>query len=219
MAEPIYNFEVSENQGGTILYLDDNTGAYEATENPGGYGSPNTARADLALIVIAKYKASDGAVSITADTYDPEIVTQWVFDSDLQGDGHYEFNVYPVAKKAAQPATLNTFVYNFTSNQLERGNGSTFVAATYPELETYGHVHETVNHAHIPSLFSAFNRINELIIEGSSQKSRSDLKQYLMETSVMIYGSLSYFTEGNYTLFQENIEKYQSRVDEILELE
>lgn len=219
MADPIYNFEVSENQGGTILYLDDNTGAYEATENPGGYGTPNTERTDLALIVIAKYKASDGSVSITADTYDPEVVTQWVFENDLQGDGHYEFNVYPVAKKAAQPATLNTFVYDFTSNQLQRGNGSIFVAATYPELETYGHTHETVNHAHIPDLFSAFNRINELIIEGSDQKSRSDLKQCLMETSVMIYGSLSYFTEGNYTLFQENIEKYQSRVDEILELE
>jgi hypothetical protein len=217
MAAPTYNFEVSENQGGTILYLDDNTGVYEASENPGGYGAPNTERADLALIVIAKYKASSGAVSITADTYDPESVTQWVFD-DLQGDGNYEFSIYPVAKKAAQSPTLNTFVYNFTSNQLERGNGAAFVAATYPELETYDAAHETVDHAHIPDLFSAFNRINELIIEGTDQKSRSDLKQYLFETSVMIHGSLSYFTEGNYTLFQENIEKYQSRVDEILEL-
>jgi hypothetical protein len=219
MAAPTYNFEVSENQGGTILYLDDNTGAYEVTENPGGYGSPNTARADLALIVIAKYKASDGSVTITADTYDPEGVTQWVYDNDLQGDGHYEFNVYPVAKKAAQPATLNTFVYNFTTNQLERGNGSSFVSATYPELEIYDHVHETVNHAHVPDLFSAFNYVNELIIEGADQRSRSDLKQFLFETSVMIHGSLSYFTEENYTLFQENIEKYQSRVTEILALE
>lgn len=215
----VYNFEVSENELGTILYLDDNTGIYEATENPGGYGAPNTARADLALIVLAKYKASSGDVTITASTYDPETVTQWTFPaSTLQGDGYYKFDVYPVAKKAAQSPTLNTFVYDFTNNRLERGTGSAWVTAVYTELETYSAAKETVHHAHIPDLFSAFNLINKLIIEGNDT-GRTDLKQYLLETRVMIAGSLSYFTEGNYTLFQTNIEKYQSRVDTILELE
>jgi hypothetical protein len=221
MAAPTYVFEVSENQGGTTLYLDDNTGSYHATDNTGGYGSPNTARNALALILIAYYKATSGDIELTPTSYDPVTVTQYTIPTaELQGDGWYQFTVYPVAvKTGAETPSLNDFVYDNAADQLERWNGSAWVTATNSELEDNDETHENVHHAHIPDLFTAFNRVNELLIEGTQANlSRTDLTQYLKETDIMVNGSLSYFTKGDRAQFQTNIEKYQSRVDEILEL-
>lgn len=214
----IQAFEVSENIGGSILYLDDTTGTYDVTDNPGGYGTPNTERTDLALIVIAKYKGvRDGDVEIEANTYNPETVTQFVFEA-LNGDGRYQFKVYSVARKTgSETPSTNDFVYDFTGNQLERWNGSAWVDAENSELEDNDETHTTVEHAHIPDLFTAYNRVNELLV-GGCQVSKNDLFQYLMETTAVLNGSLSIYTEGNYAEFQDVIEKYQSRVDTLIEL-
>lgn len=210
-------FEVSENVGGSILYLDDNTGDYEVSENPGGYGAPNTARTDLALIVIVKYKATEADVAIAASTYNPEVVTQFVFPT-LNGDGWYQFNIYSVARKTgAETPVTNDFVYDFSGNVLQRWNGSAWVTATNSELEDNDVAHETVEHAHIPDLFTAHNRVAELLITGCSV-SRSDLFLYQQETIAMLNGSLAVFTSGNYAEFQDIVEKYQSRVDSIIAL-
>jgi hypothetical protein len=210
-------FEVSENQGGTILYLDDETGDYNVSTNPGGYGSPNTARADLALILIAKYKATSEDIEIDANTYDPESVTQWTFES-LEGDGRYQFNVYSVARKTgAETPVTNDFVYDFTANELQRWNGSSWVAAENSELEDNDVAHSTTEHAHIPDLYTAHNRIAELLVTGCSV-SRSDLFLYQQETIAVLNGSLAIYTAGNYAEFQDVIEKYQSRVDQLIAL-
>lgn len=210
-------FTIRESEDGTIIYITDETGEYDAVSNPGGYGAPNTAREDVALIILGKYKASAGDVELTFDTYNPEDVTEFAV-SNLDTDGYYQFKVYTVDKYVAQPATLNTFVYEFSANELQRGDGATFVAAEYSELEDNDIANDTNDWPHIPDLSRAKNYINKLLLIGSQSTKRTDLQQYLIATEIMYNGGIALFAEGSYTTFQEEIEKYQSRVDTILEL-
>jgi hypothetical protein len=217
------SFEFSENQEGTIIYLNDETGEYDAISNTGGYGSPNTERTDLAIITVLNYKATDEDVEKTAESYDPEDVTQFEFqgnDEEVQAlpDGHYQALVFSVARKTgSETPAENDFVYDFTGNQLQRWNGAAWVSATSADLVTYDATHAVVNHPHLKDLFTAFNLINKLLI-GRRCEPDNDLVQYLLETRVMMQGGLTHFTEENFAEFQQNIERYQSRVDTILDL-
>ncbi len=210
-------FTITESQDGSTIYISDETGTYNAISNLGGYGAPNTERADLALIILGKYKASTGDTDLSFDTYNPEVVTQFSV-SNLDTDGYYQFKIYSVDRYVAQPPTLNTFVYDFTAHALKRGNGSAFVVATNDELETNDIINNAKDWPHIPDLSMARNYLNKLLLIGSQSAKKTDLQQFLIATEVMMFGGLSLFTEGSYTTFQEEIEKYQSRVDTILEL-
>lgn len=210
-------FAITEAQDGTTITISDTTGDYSVT-NTGGYGSPNTARTDVALIIIGKYKASTGDTDMTFSTYDPETVTAFVLP-DLTLDGYYEFKIYTVDRFVAQSPTLNTFVYDFTENRLERGDGAAFVAATYSELEDNDVANITKAWPHIPELSLAKSYLNELLLIGSNLSvKKTDLREYLITTNVVYNGVISFFGRGAYTTAQEEIEKYQSRVDTILEL-
>jgi len=211
------SFAFSESQDGTILYLDDTTGEYDAISNPGGYGSPNTARTDLAIVVVTNYKPVVGDTLLTAETYDPEVAIQWEYQT-LPADGWYQAMIFTVPKKTgAESPVLNDFVYDFTANQLQRWNGSSWAVATSADLVTYDFDHVLENHPHLKDLFSAFNWLNKLLL-GACCDPDNDLVQYMMETDVVINGGLALFTEGNYNQFEKNIEKYQSRVNTILAL-
>lgn len=210
-------FTISESQDGSVITISDGTGTYDAISNLGGYGSPNTARTDVALIALGKYKASNGDTALTLDTFNPETVTSFTV-SNLTLDGYYQFKIYTIDRYIAQPATLNTFVYDFTTHGLKRGNGTSFISATYQELEDNQVVNSTQDWPHIPDLFKARNYLVKLLLIGSQSTKKTDLQQFLISTEVMVYGGLSLFTEGSFTTFQEEIEKYQSRVDTILEL-
>ena len=262
-------FAITESEDGTIIYITDETGEYDAVSNPNGYGAVTSAgafdvgvvytiisvgttdftligagsnaigvsftatgvgtgtgtagtvnkpRGNIALIILGKYKASTGNTDLTFDTYDPEIDTQFSVP-DLDTDGYYQFLIYTVDRYVAQSPTLNTFVYDFTANQLQRGNGAAFVSATASELEDNDIANETKDWPHIPDLSRAKNYLNKLLLIGTQQSvKKTDLQQFLISTEVMYYGGIALFGEGSYTTFQEEIEKYQSRVDTILEL-
>ncbi len=215
----VQRFTITENQAGTITTISDATGAYDVTSNPTGYGAPNTERTNLALIIIGKYKASIGDTELTFDAYNPETVTSFTV-SNLTLDGYYQYNVYPVPKSGTEPGdVLNTFRYDFATDQLERYNGATWIAAEYTELQTYSAANVANAWPHIPQLFKAKNYLNKLLLIGTQLSvKKTDLQQYLMATEIMVNGGISLFGEGSYTTFQEEIEKYQSRVDTILEL-
>lgn len=214
----IQNFTVSQNQAGTVLYLADSTGDYDAGDNTGGYGAPNTARNLLALIALAKYKASTGDVDLTVDSYDPESVTQWTI-SDNDSDGHVEIKVYSIAKKTgSETPVTNDFVYDFSGNQLQRWNGSSWVSATYSELEDNDITHTTIDYPVLSAVWVAFNNCNKLYISGSSTMSRNDLKAAISDTSAILNGTIALFAEGSFATAQKNIERYQSRVDTLTAL-
>lgn len=211
-------FVVTDSQDGTTIYVSDETGTYDAVSNPGGYGAPNTERDQLALVILGRLKGSTADTELTPDAYDPESVTQFAF-SGLTLDGYYQFKIYTVDKFVAQPATLNTFVYDFTGNQLQRGNGATFVSAEDEELEDNDIANSTKAWPHIPDLSRSKNYLNKLLlINPYPSTRRSELREFLIDTEIVYYGVIALFGEGSYTTAQEQIEKYQSRVDTILEL-
>lgn len=209
----VQRFSVSQSEDASVIYLNDETGDYDASDNPGGYGTPNTARADLALIVLAAYKASTGDEELTPSTYDPESVEQWEYASNGK-DGHFQFDVYPVAKKTgAETPSTNDFVYDFSGDQLQRWNGSAWVSAEDSELEDNDEAHTTVDYPILALMWIAFNNLNKLSISGCKSESKSDIQKYIMDTENMLNGVIALFAEGSYAQAQENIEKYQSRVD------
>lgn len=212
------SFEVSQNQLATIIYITDTTGTYDVSSNPGGYNTPNENRTDLALIMLATYKGSEADVDLTIDSYDPEDVTEWQV-TDSPADGWHLFNVYSIAKKTgAETPVLNDFVYDFSGNHLQRWNGSSWVNVEYSELADNDVTHISVDYPVLSDLWSAFNLLNKLYIAGCKTMNRNDLKAAISDTSAMLNGTIALFAEGAFAQAQENIEKYQSRVDTILTL-
>lgn len=204
-------FSVSQNQAATVFYPSDDTGDYSLT-NPGGYGSPNTARADLAILLVVKYHPSTATVALTVGTYDPKTVTDWTVTGNGK-DGHFSFTFYSVARKTgSETPVLNNFVYDFTGNQLQRWNGSSWVSATTADLETNDAAHKTIDYPSLGFMFIAFNNLNKRFILGCKTMSRQDIQAAIVETAAMLNGTIALFAEGSFSQAQENIEKYASRV-------
>lgn len=210
----VQRYSASESSDGDIIYINDDTGEYDAVSNTGGYGAPNTERTDVALIAITKYKAESADVTITAEAYNPEDVTEFEYQgrSDSQYEGHYESKIYSVPRKTgAETPAEDDFVYDFDADQLERWNGAAWVSAVNSELEDNDWDHVTVDHPHIPNIWLAFNNVNKLLITGCKSVKRSDLEQDLMNLSVMLNGSIALFAEESYSAFQRSVEKYISK--------
>lgn len=67
---------------GTTIELEDNTGDYDVSSNPGGYGSPNDARASIGLKLFITRQAVAGDEVMTVTNYDdtdPGAVTKFRF--------------------------------------------------------------------------------------------------------------------------------------------
>lgn len=80
----------------STLTVTDNTGNYNVSTNPGGYGSPNEARANLYIKLIVTIKKTVGDELITVPAYNENTVTSWSIT--LTEDGYYE--VYSFLCKA-----------------------------------------------------------------------------------------------------------------------
>ena len=53
------------------MYLEDVTGTYDANDNPGGYGTPNQDRSELAIYITGHIKKSTGDERVEFVAYDP----------------------------------------------------------------------------------------------------------------------------------------------------
>jgi len=211
-------FTITESEDGATIYVNDETGAYDAVSNVGGYGAPNTERADVALVILGNYKATAGDAALTFASHDPEDVTQFSVPN-LTLDGYYQFKIYTVAKKTgAETPAEDDFVYDFDTDELQRWDGAAWVAAEDTELDDNDLANNTEDWPHIPALSMARNYLNKLRLLGSQSAKQTDLEAYLKSTEIVLYGVIALFGEGSYTTAQEEIEKYQSRVDTILEL-
>jgi hypothetical protein len=229
MAAPAYNFQTLQSPDAGTLYVNDITGAFSA--NGTGYGGSNTSRLNLALIMLAKYKPLSGDVRLTVSAYDPEgtsetQVSQWVIPSiSTYNDGHFEFNIYQVPKSGTEgTAVAGLFRWDYATNLLERYTGAAWVTSPatngnqYLELETYDRPHTTVDYPVLSDMWIALNNLNKLSILGCKTESRSDIQKAIMETTNMLNGTISLFAEGAFSQAQENVEKYQSRVEYLLSL-
>jgi hypothetical protein len=72
------------------ITVTDGTGTYDVNDNPGGYGAPNTERANLGLYLFGYEYNPDGDDSLlTVDNTNPTGVTGW--NIDVSGDGYVYF--------------------------------------------------------------------------------------------------------------------------------
>ncbi len=83
----------SVNEAGTELNLTDDTGLYDASDNPGGYGSPNPNKNEIAIILLANNKRQDeGDVLLTVQPYNPAVDYNYVVE--IYKDGWYQIKSF-----------------------------------------------------------------------------------------------------------------------------
>jgi hypothetical protein len=108
---------LQKNVEGTKWYITDNTGNYEVTDNPTGWGAPNFVRSEYALLAIAHYRNEEDNEPVVFETYDP--VTQTIFNLPVVRDGwiYGQLVIIPV-KTGAEPDL--TYVYNVADSRVEQ---------------------------------------------------------------------------------------------------
>ena len=105
-------------ESGDAMTVTDATGSYDATSNPGGYGSPNEERVNLALFLTAINKRIDGDVTLEVASYDPEVVTE--FSVSLNLDGWDESTIYGLLKlDNANDLAVGELSYDFASDEIK----------------------------------------------------------------------------------------------------
>lgn len=81
---------------GSSLTLTDLTGAYQATDNPGGYGTPNAQRSSLFLLCVAfRLSTPDEVLPVAVNVYNGLTATSWVIPT--LSDGVYRVQLIPVS--------------------------------------------------------------------------------------------------------------------------
>lgn len=96
----------------TYFLVEDSTGVYNVDTNPGGYGTPNPARTDIALYLYGlKHHAdeADSALTVTGNT-DPLNATSWQVGMTMDGY-HYIRVVGVLAWSSATAYVVNNIVF------------------------------------------------------------------------------------------------------------
>lgn len=107
----------------TQVIVDDVTGAYNVTTNPGGYGAPNNAFSDYAHYLVLRKKNVNNVADVvmSLNSYTPSSATEWAATRTI--DGWYE------AKKLNIPVwTAGTYAsgtVKYYGGQVYQSNTST----------------------------------------------------------------------------------------------
>lgn len=119
MAAPTVSIAITFSR--TQVIVTDDTGAYNVTTNPGGYGTPNNAFSDYAHYCILRKKGvGDTADAVmTLDAYTPTSATEFTATRTL--DGWYEATKLTITKWTAGTYPADTVRYN---------GGSVYIANT-----------------------------------------------------------------------------------------
>lgn len=85
--------ENSISTDGKYLNLTDNTGLYNVSDNPGGYGTPNPNKNQVAVILLANNKRQDeGDVLLTVQPYNPTVDYNYIVN--IYKDGWYQIKSF-----------------------------------------------------------------------------------------------------------------------------
>jgi hypothetical protein len=163
--------------GASTMTITDATGDYNASTNPTGYGSPNTARNVLALYLYAINKRYDGGsdlvnTELTIATYDPTIVSEWTVT--LNKDGWQQVTVYGLNLYNVNTLLeVGEIVYN--GGVLERITSRTGGSAPY----TYTKVAATEDDLGNPPYTTAYKTtIDTYALPDISEIANKAIKQY-----------------------------------------
>ncbi len=123
------------------LVISDSTGAYNVSANPGGYGTPNPARASLYMIFFCNLRSATGArTPIDVPAYNYNTVASWAIT--LSQDGWYELYAFStIAYDVATTYALGDITFDVGTNSfyksLQAGNiGNAVSNAAWWEVTT-----------------------------------------------------------------------------------
>jgi hypothetical protein len=217
------------NSDGTKITIDDITGAYNASTNTTGYGTPNAARNSLALFVRAfaeRYDNTDDIVetnlTVTPADADPVTVESWDVTL-LETDSWIMAKVYGLQLYDLDLSfEVGELVYDVDSGEIRKiltksGDG--------PYVYTYDVVEESaldsdstvkayttiLNTYDIPNACECANTANELYF-ADREKDEVKFRKYL-EISGLITSIKNDFGFGNYSEGQKTIEYLENICD------
>lgn len=228
MALTINIVKSSLNSDGTVMNLSDSTGAYNVSDNPGGYGTPNPDRDQLAIYLRAYNKRSDDDVALSIATYDKVTASTWAVT--LNKDGWQQVNSYGLRFYSTDTSfSVLELVYNVATAEIwkiltKTGSGPytyTYSVATEADLEDTDNVvlyKSTLNTITLVNfdkcIYRALKKYNDNISADTPELATLDanFNRYLKLGS---YGkSISYdFAAGNYTNAQEMVEQTEDICD------
>jgi len=205
----------------TTVNIPDATGAYNASNNTGGYGGINPDRADIGLLLFVNYKATAGDVVVTIDTYDPITVTTFTYDMTTNKDGWYSYLIVAADKWTAVPAyPAGTIVYHVpttahyytaagTSAGQEPGVAGDWTIATLANAESTVTPTGTFNDFLDCNADACIgNLASELPCDCCDDK--SDEVNYL---TALLLGAKAEFGKTNYTNAQEIMDNITTKCD------
>lgn len=110
----------SINTEGTELNLTDDTGLYNASDNPGGYGTPNPNKNEIGIILLANNKRQDeGDVLCIVQPYNPTVDYNYVVN--LYKDGWYQIKSFGLRLYSVNTSfALTEATYDSTSGEIRK---------------------------------------------------------------------------------------------------
>lgn len=110
----------SINDAGTELNLRDDTGLYDVSDNPGGYGSPNPNRNQVSIILLGYNKRQDeGDVALTFQNYSPTVDSTFVVN--LYKEGWYQIKSYGLRLYSVNTSfDISEAVYDTTTSTIRK---------------------------------------------------------------------------------------------------
>jgi hypothetical protein len=215
----------SISQDGSTVKVVDSTGDYDVNDNPGGYGTPNPDRTDLALFIRSFSKrVSEDDIQLEVSTYDPETADEW--DITLSKDGWQQVIVYGLRLYSTSlNLSIGELVYNTATEEIfkiltKSGSGPytyTYEVVTIEEVEETGVTvayEGTLNTLIVPGLDKCLSSANskyfsELEVNTKSKPCEdNNFNQYLKIDAYL--KAIAYdFAAGNYTASQEMVEQVE----------
>lgn len=144
------------------LTITDNTGNYNVSTNPGGYGSPNEVRSNLYLLMQLNLRRSTGRESIAVPSYNKHTAALWTVA--ITEDAEYE--IYTFATLAYNSGTnfnLGEITYDISTDAFYKskqasnvGHAVTDTAWWIPTVDTEDFI-AAINAAQANTYSSTYN--------------------------------------------------------------
>ena len=220
----------SISEDGTTMYLSDNTGAYEPSDNPTGYGPPNPARADLAVFILATNKRIDeGDVDLEVADYNPASATSW--SVTLHKDGWQQVNSYGLRRYDVNTSfSVTELTYDVASEEIRK---IATKSGTGPYTYTYTVVTEAalVDEANIILYESTLNTlVTEVSLNQCHYKANKKFfNEVDVDNSTIVFDDVNFnrymkldaylkaitydFANGNYTNAEAMVEQAEKICD------
>jgi hypothetical protein len=218
----------SQNSEGTEVYLEveEATGLYDADNNDGGFGSPNPARNEIAIVLVAIHKLTSGDVEATVSEYDPLTVTTFTVAISREVNGILQARLYgiPIFDDGGT-YEAGAITYNNTDENdpfiQELNEDEEWVELTAAELLSKAGVNEAIKHVFMaPDAVAFRNELNASRTKFNRLKVHGLCGEEEYESARLSYDYVDGELETALNDFCDNaFAEAQKKIDAILEYE